>query len=80
MSDKSVYLKRRSCNRIKDPYLDRRHGDERRERYSLYYFQQGGLDRRKSEERRLNHERRKGYTRVSTWASVCLVPPDHRNR
>ena len=61
--------------RVRDPYLDRRRGDDRREKYSLYYFSEGGVERRNSRERRINFERRKGYTRVSTWASACLTPP-----
>ncbi len=61
--------------RMRDPYLDRRGGEDRRERYSLYYFDSGGIERRVAKERRINFERRKGYARVSTWASACLVPP-----
>ena len=72
-------LKNREGNRLRrrDPYLDRREGEDRRQRYSLYYFDSGGSERRVGRERRLNFERRKGYARVSTWASVCLVPPVH---
>ena len=80
MPNKSSDLKRSHCGRIKDPYLDRRQGDDRRQLYSLYYFQLGGLDRRRSQERRFNRERRKGYARVSTWASVCLSPAEHDAR
>ena len=61
--------------RVRDPYLDRRRGEDRREKYSLYYFSKGGAERRIAKERRINFERRKGYARVSTWASVCLAPP-----
>lgn len=61
--------------RARDPYLDRRGGEDRREKYSLYYFSQGGAERRISKERRINFEQRKGYARISTWASVCLAPP-----
>ena len=61
--------------RVRDPYLDRRGGEDRREKYSLYYFSEGGVERRISKERRINFERRKGYARVSTWSSVCLAPP-----
>ncbi len=61
--------------RLRDPYLDRRGGEDRREKYSLYYFSTGGTERRIAKERRINFERRKGYARVSTWASVCLAPP-----
>ena len=61
--------------RKRDPYLDRRQGEDRRQIFSLYYFDEGGVERRLSKERRINFERRKGYTRISTWASVCLIPP-----
>ena len=60
--------------RKRDPYLDRRSGEDRRQTYSLYYFREGGVERRLTKERRLNFERRKGYARVSTWSSVCLAP------
>ncbi len=60
--------------RMGDPYLDRRAGEDRRQTYSLYYFSEGGVERRDAGERRINYERRRGYARVSTWASVCLVP------
>jgi len=62
--------------RTRDPYLDRRAGEDRRQIYSLHYFNHGGQERRIAKERRINVERRTGYTRVSTWASVCLNPPE----
>ena len=77
MTDMDVKNKEETRLRRRDPYLDRREGEDRRQRYSLYYFDNGGSERRVGKERRLNFERRKGYARVSTWASACLVPPAH---
>ena len=58
-------------NRIRDAYVDRRSGEDRRQVYDADYFQNGGLERRSGKERRLNDERRKDCTRVSEWSSVC---------
>jgi hypothetical protein len=57
-------------NRSRDPFLDRRSGDDRRTKYSLTYFSEGGLERRAYGERRKRRERRKGYIRISPWTSV----------
>ena len=57
--------------RIRDPYLDRRSGEDRRQIYDSDYFQNGGLERRSSKERRQHDERRKDCTRVSEWSSIC---------
>jgi len=57
--------------RKKDPYLDRRSGEERREAYDIDYFAEGGLERRDEKERRKPKERRKECVKVSTWSSVC---------
>ncbi len=57
--------------RIRDPYVDRRSGENRRQVYDTDYWQNGGLERRSGKERRRNYERRKNYTRVSEWSSVC---------
>jgi len=57
--------------RASDPYLDRRSSDERRQQYSLAYFNRGGQERRSEEvERRIRNERRKGYVRISNWSSI----------
>lgn len=53
-----------------DTYLDRRSGDDRRERHSLNYFDDGGTERRTHRERRGRRERRGGYTRIGPWTSV----------
>lgn len=63
--------------RKRDPFLDRRCGEDRRKVYSLDYFQQDNPDRRKRGERRANFERRSGCIRITTWSSVC---PDYEDR
>ena len=63
--------------REKDPYLDRRSGEDRRYIYCLEYFRQGRLDRRGTGERRENLERRFGFVRVSQWSSAC---PDYHEK
>ena len=57
--------------RKKDPYLDRRSGEDRRQAYDIGYFAEGGIERRAEKERRKPKERRKGCVKVSTWSSVC---------
>lgn len=50
--------------------LDRRSGEDRRKAYSLDYFLNGGLERRKGGERRKSGERRADWRRVDKWYSV----------
>ena len=57
-------------SRSRDPYLDRRTGEDRRVKYSLTYFSSGGKERRDYGERRKRRERRKGYIRITPWTSV----------
>ena len=57
--------------RKKDPYLDRRSGEDRRKAYDLDHFAEGGLERRDEKERRNRKERRQDCVKVSTWSSVC---------
>ncbi|MBM9605692.1 hypothetical protein [Desulfopila inferna] len=57
--------------RKRDPYLDRRSGEDRRQVYSVDYFLKNNPDRRSGRERRSRIERRKGCIRVDEWASVC---------
>jgi hypothetical protein len=52
--------------------FDRRSGDDRRRVYNLDYFEKGGLERRKQNERRRTGERRANCVRVSDWSSVCF--------
>ena len=59
--------------RKKDPYLDRRSGEDRREAYSIDYFANGGAERRKRTDRRQPKERRKDCVKVSKWSSVCAA-------
>ena len=57
--------------RVSDPYLDRRSSEDRRQHYSLAYFNRGGRERRiEDTERRKRSERRKGYVRISNWSSI----------
>ncbi|MGD2097894.1 MAG: hypothetical protein PVG35_09955 [Desulfobacterales bacterium] len=60
-----------SDERVADPYVDRRSGDERRAVYDSDYFAGGGLERRSGRDRRLQDERRVNCLRVSQWSSVC---------
>ena len=62
-------------NRQRDPYLDRRSGEDRREAYNADYFEDGGEERRKGKERRKGGERRNRCVKVSKWTSVC---PDEK--
>lgn len=61
--------------RLADPYVDRRCGDDRRAIYDSNYFDSGGLERRAGDDRRQQEERRDNCLRVSQWSSVC--PEDH---
>jgi hypothetical protein len=58
-------------SRVRDPYMDRRSGEERRQAYDSDYFETQGLERRKNKDRRLRAERRDRCVRVSRWSSVC---------
>jgi hypothetical protein len=58
--------------RKKDPYLDRRTVEDRREAYDIDYFADAGTERRNGKDRRKPQERRKGCVKVSKWSSVCV--------
>ena len=58
--------------RIRDPYVDRRSGEDRRKVYDADYWENGGLERRSTTERRQQKERRNGCVSVSEWSSVCI--------
>lgn len=58
-------------DRIADPYVDRRSGDDRRGVYDSDYFENGGRERRQAGDRRKQDERRESCIRVSKWSSVC---------
>jgi len=62
--------------RKRDPYVDRRSGEDRRQIYDSDYFQNGGLEKRSGKKRRQHYERRKECTRVSEWSSVCTDDTD----
>ena len=57
--------------RVADPYVDRRSGDDRRSVYDSDYFNGSGLERRSGRDRRQQDERRDSCLRVSQWSSVC---------
>jgi len=57
---------------VKRSLFDRRSGEDKRKRYSLDYFTDGGKERRKGKERRQSEERRRGWARVYKWCSVFL--------
>jgi hypothetical protein len=57
--------------RVRDPYIDRRSGDDRRSVYDSDYFENNGIERRKEAERRQPEERRDDCIRISDWSSIC---------
>ena len=58
--------------RVRDPYIDRRSGENRRKMYDVAYWESGGKERRSANERRQQKERRSCWANVSEWSSVCL--------
>jgi hypothetical protein len=73
----------RTCERLKimerrGYRIDRRSGVDRREVHDLNYFIEGGVERRKFEERRSELERRKSWIRVDEWISVFVGDPVRR--
>ena len=54
MREKSYFKDKR----VRDPYVDRRSGEDRRQIYDSDYFQNGGTERRHGKERRQHGERR----------------------
>jgi len=57
--------------RARDPYIDRRSGEDRRVVYDSDYFENSGQERRHGGDRRQMGERRDSCVRVSDWSSVC---------
>jgi hypothetical protein len=68
--------KEKADSRKRDPFLDRRSGEDRRQVHNLDYFLNGGIERRKDNERRAKDERRQGCSRISQWSSICPDEPD----
>jgi hypothetical protein len=56
--------------------IDRRLLCDRRKVYSLDYFLNGGVERRKGRDRRTRSERRSRWSRVGPWCSV--FPWEHK--
>ena len=57
--------------RVGDPFLDRRSGENRRQVYDSFYWDDEGAERRSAKDRRQPKERRDSYVRVSKWSNVC---------
>ena len=64
--------------RVRDPYIDRRSGEERRKVYDVAYWESGGKERRRAKERRQQKERRGRWVKVSEWSSVYLEKTNHQ--
>ena len=70
---KELRAKKESAKQtIKRSVFDRRSGEDKRNRYNLDYFMDGGEERRNGKERRKAGERRSGWVRVYKWCSVFL--------
>jgi len=52
--------------------FDRRSGEDRRKRYRLGYFLNGGVERRSGEERRSGMDRRADWISGAAWSSACI--------
>jgi hypothetical protein len=59
--------------RVRDPYVDRRSGEDQRKVYDAAYWDRGGTERRRVKDRRKRKERRSSCVRVTKWSSVCVV-------
>ena len=70
--ERSEFNKKPEKASVKRSLVDRRSGEDKRKRYSLDYFTDGGEERRKGKERRQSEERRSGWARVYKWCSVFL--------
>ena len=70
---KELQVQKKSTKQaIKRSVFDRRSGEDKRNRYNLDYFIDGGQERRNGNERRQTGERRRGWMRVYKWCSVFL--------
>ena len=67
--DEKPILKER---RVRDPYIDRRSGEDRRQVYDTAYWESEGIERRSAKDRRKEKERRDGCVKISKWSSVCI--------
>ena len=70
--EKSESKRKLSKISVRRSAIDRRSGEDKRKRYNLDYFTDGGPERRKGKERRQSEERRSGWARVYKWCSVFL--------
>ena len=70
---KELQAKKESAKQsVKRSAFDRRSGEDKRIRYNLDYFTDGGRERRNGKERRKTEERRSSWVRVYKWCSVFL--------
>ena len=53
--------------RARDPYVDRRSGECRRQVYDTFYWDCRGVERRSAKNRRQKKERRNSCVNVSKW-------------
>ena len=58
--------------RARDPYVDRRSGEGRRQVYDSDYWASIGIERRSAKDRRKAKERRVSHVKVSKWSSVYI--------
>ena len=58
--------------RVRDPYIDRRSGEDRRKVYDVDYWESGGKEKRSAKQWRQQKERRSSWVNVSEWSSVYL--------
>jgi hypothetical protein len=55
--------------------VDRRSGEDRRKAHDLDYLLKGGVERRRTPERRYHHaERRSDWIMIDRWRSIALGP------
>ena len=55
--------------------IDRRTGEDRRKAHDLDYQLDGGIERRRSQERRYHHaERRSDWVMIDRWYSIAMGP------
>ncbi len=67
-----VNLKNNTVKKIRSG-IDRRSGEDQRNKYDLDHFEKGGSERRKAIIRRkLETEQRRGWTRINKWVSVFI--------
>ena len=59
--------------RVRDPYMDRRSGEDRRAVYDSDYFENDGVERRHGKDRRQKHPHRGNARRFDYRDRACLI-------